>query len=480
MEKKPKPPVKTREGDQKSKTGVYVYVRVRPLLKLERLKKNVTHLEGLKLTSDLPESGQVVALEAPRPIGGFDGVFGEKENNVSVFKHAFLPRLSTVMKGGTASLFCYGYTGAGKTHTVFGSDSAKEIGLYRLAADELLGKITKENDTNPDLQKNPLMLQITVAEVYNDVVFDLLGERKKCTLRINKSGQLMVRGTTKKTTLSAEEAKKKGAKFAVVTSGITTMIVQSSEDLDKIQKLSSKHRAVGSSTEHDQSSRSHAIFRLDIVNQPLLDAMNELEETESIKPAMQTEYAKKRTMELRHRIIAVEKKIEGLNATIESMFRKGHPLGGKMMVVDLAGSDSDARDIGTNGHTAQQRKESQAINKSLLALKECIRGLQTRQTKKLPFRNSQMTRLLEEVLMPTTEKDTDSVMLVNVAPPSHLSKKTVNSMRYGQMFAVRKVVKKPVSRIASRRGPSKALLEAKRRARAQAAKAKAKTGVNLK
>ena len=49
--------------------------------------------------------------------------------------------------------------------------------------------------------------------------------------------------------------------------------------------------------------------------------------------------------------------------------------GGALQLVDLAGADFDDRDLGssTSTTTAQQRKESIDINKSLLALKECFR-----------------------------------------------------------------------------------------------------------
>ena len=64
--------------------------------------------------------------------------------------------------------------------------------------------------------------------------------------------------------------------------------------------------------------------------------------------------------------------------------------GGALQLVDLAGADFDDRDLGsstsatsstssttstisTSSTTAQQRKESIDINKSLLALKECFR-----------------------------------------------------------------------------------------------------------
>ena len=53
----------------------------------------------------------------------------------------------------------------------------------------------------------------------------------------------------------------------------------------------------------------------------------------------------------------------------------------------------------------------------------------------MPFRDSSITRLLEEVLVPKRGKDSDTVMLVNCAQPAQLEKKTVNSLRYGQLYA---------------------------------------------
>jgi hypothetical protein len=107
-------------------------------------------------------------------------------------------------------------------------------------------------------------------------------------------------------------------------------------------------------------------------------------------------------------------------------------LGGALLFVDLAGADNDGRDL-SDEHSVQQRNESTAINKSLLALKECIRGL-VGQDAQVPFRNSKLTRVLEPVLRPP-RSNSESVMLVNVSPANHLEKNTVNTLRYGQLVA---------------------------------------------
>lgn len=238
------------------------------------------------------------------------------------------------------------------------------------------------------------------------------------------------------------------------------------------------YRKVGSSSLQSKSSRSHAIFRLDVVNQTFLNTLSQVEEAESIKPAVQTAYDKKRTVALRHKVIELEEKIEKGQLLIDGMFQrkqskeKGNgnsPFGGRLLLVDLAGADSDGRYIGREGQTLEQRKESIAINKSLLALKECICGLSMSSTSimksssstmrsgslSIPFRNSNLTRLLEEVLAPMPNRESCSVMLVNIGPEESLKPKTVNSLRYGQMFSLSSKKNKFGAPVSSRRPSSR-------------------------
>ena len=129
---------------RRGKHSAAVFVRVRPLLShlgeatATPLPGLCTHAAGRGAADDDDGDG-VVALAAEgnaKGVGGFTGILGTEEGNARVFERAFRPCLPTVVAGGTAALFCYGYTGAGKTHTVFGVE--EDLGMYRRASEELL------------------------------------------------------------------------------------------------------------------------------------------------------------------------------------------------------------------------------------------------------------------------------------------------------------------------------------------------------
>ena len=461
---------------QKSTHSNFVYLRVRPLLPSDSKEdKKATLLEHLVTDTEFPESHteqskhqngkdkskSIYAMNGQSPIGGFSGILGTNQTNLGVFSLTFLPHLSTIMQGGTTSLFCYGYTGAGKTYTTLGHMG--ESGLYRLAAEELWVQINELNKKRIDSTNNssekkkeseeePYLLQASVVEVYNDEVYDILGGKAKCSLRKNARGQLLIRGATRKHIFSEEEAKANGFDYTITTSKLTTFTITNLQDLDTVQEMAVKYRKTGSSTQNEKSSRSHAIFRLDIVNQTLLEAQDDLEVAESTKPALQTAYDKKRSYRLRQQLLKIDNSIKEKREMIDFLYKKEAekktPFGGRLLLVDLAGADSDDRHVGEKGLTINERKESAAINISLMALKDCIKALNTSSdpknvdgrrpsssAKSLPFRNSSLTRLLEEVLTPRENRDSTSIMVVNVSPASTLKPKTFNSLRYGELFS---------------------------------------------
>lgn len=95
---------------------------------------------------------------------------------------------------------------------------------------------------------------------------------------------------------------------------------------------------------------------------------------------------------------------------------------GKLSFIDLAGSE---RGADTTDNDKQTRMEGAEINKSLLALKECIRALDNDQGH-IPFRGSKLT----EVLRDSFVGDSRTVMISCISPSSGSCEHTLNTLRY--------------------------------------------------
>ena len=167
----------------KLKRNVSVHVRVRPLT-VEEQEDGKKHLQGLNLVSEKGRES-IILSSISGDINGFDRILGQNENNINVFEKCFSKEIDVVIKGGTASLFCYGYTGGGKTHTTIGYGNEK--GLFFLGAEKILQQLAKINtDNNCSSEDDMLFLRATACEMYLDKVYDLLGEEKLlCKVRID-------------------------------------------------------------------------------------------------------------------------------------------------------------------------------------------------------------------------------------------------------------------------------------------------------
>ena len=97
---------------------------------------------------------------------------------------------------------------------------------------------------------------------------------------------------------------------------------------------------------------------------------------------------------------------------------------GKLLLVDLAGSER-AQD--TQSNNRHRRLEGAEINKSLLALKECIRALDSGNSH-VPFRASKLTMVLRDSFLNKTSAKI--VMIACINPGSSSSDHTLNTLRY--------------------------------------------------
>jgi len=95
---------------------------------------------------------------------------------------------------------------------------------------------------------------------------------------------------------------------------------------------------------------------------------------------------------------------------------------GKLSLIDLAGSE---RGQDTKHHNRQRRQESAEINKSLLALKECVRALDSGSSH-VPYRGSKLTMILKD----SFSQDARTVMISCISPVMSSTDHTLNTLRY--------------------------------------------------
>ncbi|KAI9257146.1 P-loop containing nucleoside triphosphate hydrolase protein [Phascolomyces articulosus] len=95
---------------------------------------------------------------------------------------------------------------------------------------------------------------------------------------------------------------------------------------------------------------------------------------------------------------------------------------GKLSFIDLAGSERGA-DRGESD--TKTRMEGAEINKSLLALKECIRALD-QDKRHTPFRQSKLTQVLKDSFVGKSR----TCMIATISPGGTNSEHTLNTLRY--------------------------------------------------
>lgn len=157
------------------------------------------------------------------------------------------------------------------------------------------------------------------------------------------------------------------AKDNVNIVGLTEKIISNTESLMTLIHFGLSERITGQTGANDESSRSHAILQIT------------------------------------------------LRAT-------GNKLHGRMSFIDLAGSERGADVTDTNKQT---RIDGAEINRSLLALKECIRALDQNKNY-LPFRGSKLTMVLKDSFLGNCR----TVMIGNISPSSNCCEHTLNTLRY--------------------------------------------------
>ncbi|KAK6805859.1 hypothetical protein RDI58_003644 [Solanum bulbocastanum] len=201
--------------------SISVTVRFRPLSEREYNKGDeiVWYPDGDKIVRNEYNAATAFA---------FDRVFGPDTCTQEVYEVAARPVVKAAMEGINGTVFAYGVTSSGKTHTMHGDQNSP--GIIPLAIKDVFSIIQ-------DTPGREFLLRVSYLEIYNEVINDLL----------DPMGQnLRVREDTQGTYVE-------GMKEEVVLSpGHALSFIAAGEE----------HRHVGSNNFNLFSSRSHTIFTL--------------------------------------------------------------------------------------------------------------------------------------------------------------------------------------------------------------------------
>ncbi|KAJ8607170.1 hypothetical protein CTAYLR_007347 [Chrysophaeum taylorii] len=167
---------------------------------------------------------------------------------------------------------------------------------------------------------------------------------------------------------------KENLESGVYVKDLTSFVVKSSHEIDQVMQAGKKNRSVGATLMNAGSSRSHAIFTIIV----------ECCETDAE--------------------------------------RGSHIHVGKLNLVDLAGSERQAK----TGATGDRLKEATKINLSLSALGNVISALVDGKSQHIPYRDSKLTRLLQDSLGGNTK----TVMCANCGPAGYNYDETISTLRY--------------------------------------------------
>mmetsp|Transcript_21796 Transcript_21796/g.35012 ORF Transcript_21796/g.35012 Transcript_21796/m.35012 type:complete len:733 (+) Transcript_21796:210-2408(+) len=211
---------------------VQVVVRCRPLN-----QKEIQN--GCKPVVSVDESsGEVNVAVAQKKSGNcklftFDKVFGENATQQMIYDTTANAITKSVMDGYNGTIFAYGQTGTGKTHTMVGSaannnnDNDTSVGIIPRA----FKQIFDEMDTD-------FLVRCSFIEIYNDCINDLL--------------------TQSKDSLELREHPEKG----VFVKDLCYKECKNNDDLLKHFHIGNQYRHTGETAMNRDSSRSHCIFTI--------------------------------------------------------------------------------------------------------------------------------------------------------------------------------------------------------------------------
>ncbi|KAF0697946.1 Aste57867_11399 [Aphanomyces stellatus] len=343
---------------------VRVVVRVRPTndreRKLQASDDTVVAIRPAADAADLPTKLHVESK--PHEIDAnytYDAVFGTAATQRDVYSYV-QSSVEQVVQGFNCTIFAYGQTGTGKTHTMMGPDSSlrqgdmSQWGVIPRAVDGLFQELKSVGTSGAGA-----FVHCSYMQIYNNQVFDLLQSRMK------DQQPLQVREMIK------------GHAKHIYVSGISEFRVGNAQEVLDLLTLGSKNRTIRATECNEKSSRSHALLQLSM-------------------------------------------EVESRGNERTTIIRRA-----KLNLVDLAGSEKWDTEVAM---TQDRTRELRNINASLSALGNVISALTDRKRTHIPYRDSKLTRLLQDSLGGNTR----TIVIATISPSQAAVEETVSTLQFAE------------------------------------------------
>ncbi|KAF0045845.1 hypothetical protein F2P81_002374 [Scophthalmus maximus] len=284
----------------------------------------------------------------------FDRVLPPNTSQEQVYDQCAKQIVKDVLGGYNGTIFAYGQTSSGKTHTMEGKlHNPQLMGIIPRIAHDIFDHIYSM-DENLEFH-----IKVSYFEIYLDKIRDLLD--------------------VSKTNLAVHEDKNR----VPYVKGCTERFVSSPEEVMDVIDEGKDNRHVAVTNMNEHSSRSHSIFLINIKQEN----------------------------------VETEKKLSG-----------------KLYLVDLAGSEKVSK-TGAEGAVLDEAKN---INKSLSALGNVISALAEGTKTHVPYRDSKMTRILQDSLGGNCR----TTIIICCSPSVYNEAETKSTLMFGQRA---KTIKNTVS-----------------------------------
>ena len=368
-------------SDNSSSENIRCIVRCRPLNEKE------TGLGSKCITISSDSKVVFVENKADKISSGkfaMDHVFNENVTQEEVFQEIGEPILKSFIGGYNCTIFCYGQTGAGKTHTMMGpldqlfEENSPSQGLIPRIIHYLFNEETKVKNiiTNGNVDKCKdikMNIKFCVMELYQESIIDLL----KNDMNINSNSNTSSKNAynDKSNELKIKEDPKKG----MYVQGITEVEIKTAKEAKNLILQGLKSRHVAATAMNAESSRSHLLFSIYLT----------------------TSY------------------INNRGGAVEKMSR--------LHLIDLAGSERQKK----TKAQGERIKEACMINKSLSTLGNVINALVENydgKNKYIPFRDSKLTYFLKDSLGGNSK----TTIVANISTSLIQMNETIGTLKFVQ------------------------------------------------